>query len=105
LTAIRAHLRRDRRPESSILGVATAVCLILLVLLAAAQVVHTHPVESNVDHCPLCIAMHSVVPLVVLVSAVVLVRFGTAAPVLLEIRAIIRFWYRILFTRPPPAGC
>jgi hypothetical protein len=105
LTAIQAHLRRHRRPESRTLGVATAVCLVLLVLLAVAQVVHTHPVESNADHCPLCIAMHSIVSLAVMVVVVVLVRFGTAAPVLLETRAIIRYWYPTLFTRPPPAGC
>ena len=105
LTTIWAHLRSDRRPKSSALGVATVVCLVLLVLLAVAQVVHTHPVESNADHCPLCIAMHSVVPLAVMVVVVVLVRFGTVAPVLLEIRAIIRYWYPTLFTRPPPAGC
>jgi len=105
LTAIRADVRRDRRPKSSTLGVATVVCLFLLVLLAVAQVVHTHPVDSNGDHCPLCIAMHSVVPLAVMVVVVVLVRFGAAPPVLLEVRAIIRYWYPTLFTRPPPAGC
>ena len=105
LTAIRAHLRRPCRPESSTLGAAAVVCLVLLVLLAVAQVVHTHSVESSADQCPLCIAMHSVVPLAIMVVVVVLVRFGTAAPVLLEIRAIIRYWYSTLFIRPPPAGC
>ena len=105
MTAIRAHLRRHRRPKPSTLGTAAVVCLALLVLLAVAQVVHTHPVDSNGDDCPLCIAMHSVVPLAVMVVVVVLVRFGTAAPVLLEIRTIIRYWYPTLFSRPPPAGC
>jgi hypothetical protein len=64
-----------------------------------------HPVESDADHCPLCIAMHSVVPLAVMVVVVVLVRFGTAAPVLLETHTIIRYWHPTLFTRPPPPGC
>ena len=105
MTPIRAHLRRDRGSKSSTLEVVAVVCLVLLVVLAAAQVVHTHPIASNGDHCPLCIAMHSAVPLLVLEAAVVLVRFGTAAPVLLEIRAIIRHWYPSLFTRPPPTGC
>jgi hypothetical protein len=105
LTAIQAHSRRRHRPKSSTLGVAAVVCLVLLVLLAVAQVVHSHSVESNADHCPLCIAMHSVVPLAIMVVVVVLVRFGTAAPVLREIPAIIRYWHPTLFTRPPPVGC
>jgi hypothetical protein len=105
LTAIRAQLRRDRRSKSSALGAATVVCMVLLVLLAVAQVVHTHPVESDADHCPLCIAMHSVVPIVALVAAAVLVRIDAAAPVPLEIHTIVRYWHPTLFTRPPPAGC
>lgn len=81
------------------------VCLVLLALLAVAQVTHVHPVVSDADHCQLCIAMHSVVPLAIMVVVVVLIRFGTAAPVLLEMPAIIRHWYPTLFTRPPPVGC
>jgi hypothetical protein len=81
------------------------VCLVLLVLLAVAQVVHTHSVESDADHCPLCIAMHSVVPIVALAAAAVLVRIGTAAPVPLEVHTIIRYWHPTFFTRPPPADC
>jgi hypothetical protein len=52
---------------------------VLLALLAVAQVVHAHPVQSDADHCPLCIAMHSVVPIVVMVAALVLVRIETVA--------------------------
>jgi hypothetical protein len=105
LTGVRAHLRSDRRPKSSTLRVATVVCLVLLALLAVAQVVHTHPVQSDADQCPLCIATHSVVPLVVMVVAVVLVRIGTAAPVPHEVSKNVRYWFPTLFTRPPPAGC
>jgi p-aminobenzoyl-glutamate transporter AbgT len=104
LTALRAHLQSDRRPKPNTLGLAAIVCLILLVLLAVAQVTHVHPVGSDADHCPLCVAMHSVVPFVVMVAAVVLVRIGTATPVMRETRTIIRYWHPTLFNRPPPAG-
>ena len=105
LTALQAHLHRRRRSKSRTLAAAIAVCLLLLVLLVVAQVVHTHSVESSSDHCSLCIAMHSVVPLAIMMVVVVLVRFGTTAPVPLEANTIIRYWHPTLFTRPPPVGC
>ena len=105
LTGVRAHLRSDCHPRSRTLAVVTAVCLVLLAPLAVAQVVHVHPVQSDADLCPLCIAMHSVVPIVVMVAALVLARIETTTPVLLEVSKIILYWYPTLFTRPPPAGC
>jgi hypothetical protein len=81
------------------------VCLVLLAFLAVIQVTHVHASDSDADHCTLCIAMHSVVPLVIMLVSVVLVRIGTPAPALLEVRAIARYWYPTLFIRPPPAGC
>jgi len=81
------------------------VCLVLLVLLAAFHVAFGHSVETAADHCPLCTVMHSVVPFLVAMIAVLLVRIGAAPPVLLEVRKIVRYWHSILFTRPPPAGC
>jgi hypothetical protein len=83
----------------------TALCLILVALLAVVQVMHLHSAESDADHCPLCIVMHSVVPIAVIVAAVLLVRIETPAPELLEVRAIVRYWHPILFTRPPPTSC
>ena len=83
----------------------TAVCLVLLALLAVAQVVHAHPVQSDADNCPVCVAMHSVVPFVVMVAAPVLVRIETIAPVPLAVNKIILYWYPTLFTRPPPTSC
>jgi hypothetical protein len=72
-------------------------------LLAVIQVTHVHAVDSDADHCPLCIAIHSVVPLVVLLPALGLVRIGNVAPALLDNRAIIRYWNAALFTRSPPS--
>jgi hypothetical protein len=105
LTAIRAHQRNDFRPEPRALRVAVAVCLVLLMLLAAIHVAFAHSFETDADHCPLCIVMHSVVPFLVMVVAILLTRIGTAAPVLLEVRPIARYWHPTLFNRPPPAGC
>jgi hypothetical protein len=81
------------------------VCLVLLMLLAVAHVAHAHSSDSDADHCQLCIAMHSIVPFVIMVAAVLLVRIGTSAPMLFEVRAITRYWHPTLFNRPPPAGC
>ncbi len=92
----------NRRTKPGILRVATVLCLVLLALFAVIQVTHNHGAGSDADHCPLCIAMHSVVPLVVMIPALGLVRIASAAPALLEVRATSRYWYLALFTRPPP---
>jgi hypothetical protein len=82
-------------------AVATVVCLLLLALLAVVQIVHVHPLESDADHCPLCIVMHAVAPVAVTAAAITLVQVGTPAPVI-QMRAVIRPWHPTLFTRPPP---
>jgi hypothetical protein len=74
-------------------------------LLAVVHVAFAHAVDADSDHCPLCISMHSIVPFLVMMIAVLLIRIETAAPALLEIRAIVQYWHPTLFTRPPPAGC
>lgn len=82
---------------------AMVVCLALLALLAVVQVAHIHPLESDADHCPLCIAFHAVAPVAVAAAIIILVQVGTPAPVL-EPRSILRHWHFTLFTRPPPAA-
>jgi hypothetical protein len=99
-----AHLGMNRRKKPGSLRAATVVCLVLLALLAVIQVTHNHGAGSDADHCPLCIAIHSVVPLVVLLPALGLVRIGNVAPALLDVRVMIRYWHPTLFTRPPPAA-
>jgi hypothetical protein len=79
------------------------LCLALLALLAVVQVAHMHPLDTDADHCSLCIAMHSAAPVAVMAAAVVLVRIGTRAPVV-EAHAVVRHWHPKLFTRPPPVG-
>lgn len=97
----RAERRRNRQAPRSFI-VATAVCLVLLALLAVVQVAHVHPLESDADHCPLCMAIHSVAPVAVAAAVIILVQVGTPVPVL-EPRAIMRHWHPTLFTRPPPS--
>ncbi len=81
-----------------------ALCVVLLALLAVVQVAHIHSLDSDADHCPLCIVMHTAAPVAVTAAVVVLVQIQSSAPVF-EPRTIVRHWHPKLFTRPPPAGC
>ena len=101
----RAGLRISSRSKQRALKVATVVCLLLLALLAVAQVMHVHASASDADHCTLCVAMHSVVPLAIMLITGILVRIEVLTPGLFEGRAITRYWHPTLFIRPPPAGC
>jgi hypothetical protein len=82
----------------------TVVCLTLVALLTVVQVAHAHPFDSDADHCPLCIVMHTAAPVAVTAAVVVLVQTESRAPVF-EARPVVRHWNPKLFTRPPPAGC
>ncbi len=98
----RTERHRNRNTPRSFV-VATAVCLVLLALLAVVQVAHVHPLETDADHCPLCIAIHAAAPVVVAAAVVILVQVGTPAPII-ESRAVLRHWNPSLFTRPPPSA-
>lgn len=104
MTEFQPNLRENRRPKPSAFGLAALLCLSLMALLVAVQVAHFHPVGDDADHCQLCIAMHSAVPVEVIAAVVVLVRIRTVAPVF-QARPVVRYWHPKLFTRPPPAGC
>ncbi|MGP8268660.1 MAG: hypothetical protein ACLQLH_01205 [Terracidiphilus sp.] len=103
MTGLQAQIRGDGRRKPGALPAATVVCLFLMALLAVVQVAHLHTLESDADHCPLCIVMHSAAPVAVAAPAVVLVKIEAHAPVY-EARAVVRHWNPKLFTRPPPAG-
>ena len=104
MTGFQTFLSGKRRAKPGALSAVTVVCLILLTLLAVAQVAHVHPVDTDADHCPLCIVMHSAAPVAAAPAAVILVQVGPRAPSI-EVRDLIRHWHPKLFTRPPPAGC
>jgi hypothetical protein len=80
------------------------VCLILLALLTVVQVAHVHPVDTDADHCPLCILLHTAAPVAVAAAIVVLIQIETPTPIF-EARTVTRHWHPKLFTRPPPIGC
>jgi hypothetical protein len=103
LTGFQTLVSGKRRAKPGALPVVTLVCLVLLTLLAVVQIAHVHPVETDADHCPLCIVMHSAAPVAVTAAVVVLVPIESPAPVF-EARAVTRYWHPQLFTRPPPDG-
>lgn len=104
MTGLQTDFRGSQRRKPRAFGAAALLCLALLALLAFAQVAHSHVVESDADHCQLCIAMHSAAPVAMMAALVVLIRIGSREP-LVEARAVVRYWNPKLFTRPPPAGC
>lgn len=105
MRGILANLRTAIPSRHDVLKTVAVVCLILFTLLTVAQVMHVHACESDAGHCNLCIAVHSVVPVAILLIVVLLIRIESMLPTNLEIRAITRFWHRALFMRPPPSGC
>jgi uncharacterized membrane protein YqhA len=104
LTAVKAFLRGNRRGRQTFLPVVAGVCLILLALLAVAQVAHLHSNATDADHCQLCIVMHTAVPVAVAATAIVLVQLGTSAPSAEPILTV-RQRYSRIFIRPPPISC
>jgi len=86
------------------LSATALLCLALLLLLAFVQVAHIHPINTDADHCPLCVVLHTLAPVEALTAVIVLVLFGTATP-LVEAHAVARHRHPKLFIRPPPAGC
>jgi len=107
LTGIQTFLRGNSRSKdcrkTGSLPVVTLVCLLLLTLLAVVQVAHVHQVDTDADHCPLCIVMHTAAPVAVAAPVVVLVHIERKVPAF-EAHTVIRSWHAQLFTRPPPAG-
>jgi hypothetical protein len=99
-----ADFRRGRGAKRPALPLGALVCLILLALLTVAQVAHTHALQSDADHCQLCIVLHSAAPVAVATAVVVFVRIGSAAPASEPI-AVLRHRHPKLYTRPPPVGC
>jgi len=86
------------------LPLVAVVCLVLLTLLTVAQVAHAHSLQSDADHCQLCVVLHSAAPVAVAAAVVVLVRLSCSAPVFEPI-AVLRHRHPKLYTRPPPVGC
>lgn len=101
MQGLRSHRLRRRGRITGFLPVVACVCLVLLAMLAVAQVAHTHPDQSDADHCQLCIVMHTVVPTAIAAAVVVLVQLGASAPLTEPILIAHQRQLR-LFIRPPP---
>jgi hypothetical protein len=104
LTGFQPQFRSGRRAKPVTLPVVAVVCLVLMALLAVVQVAHFHSTQAAADHCPLCVSIHSAVPVAATPAVIVLVQVGIPAP-LFKARAATRNWHPKLFTRPPPTGC
>lgn len=104
MTGSKTPAREKLHTRSGSWPVVTVVCLVLMALLTVVQVAHLHATESDADHCPLCIAMHSAAPVAATAAIVVLVHVGAPTPQA-EPRSIVRRRQTKLFIRPPPAGC
>lgn len=77
------------------------LCLVLLAMLAVAQVAHVHADQTDADHCQLCMVMHTLVPVAAAAAVIVLVHLGASAPQAEPI-AIAHQRQISLFIRPPP---
>jgi len=89
------------RGRLAALPVVTLVCLVLLTLLTVVQVAHVHPVDTDADHCPLCIVLHTAAPVATTPPVIVLVEVTSRAPIF-DAHTVSRPWHPSLFTRPPP---
>ncbi len=78
------------------------VCLALLAVLAVIQVAHVHSVNTDADHCPLCIVLHTAAPVAAATAIIVLVSLEVFVPVA-EVRSARSTWQRQFFIRPPPS--
>jgi hypothetical protein len=104
LTGFLTHPPENRRSRHRAWPAVSLLCLALLALLAFAQVAHTHSIDNDADHCPLCVVMHSAAPVAVAAPVVVMVEVEAATPVF-EPQSVTRPWHAQLFIRPPPADC
>ncbi len=90
--------------SSGILPAIAVVCLVLLAMLAVAQVTHLHSSDTDADHCQLCIVMHTVIPVAATAAVILIVQLGASAPQAEPI-VIARQRQLRLFIRPPPISC
>jgi len=96
-----------------------AVCLLFAGVASSAETVHIHgdwlphhaaqvgaPADATQgpggeEHCPLCIGMHSVLPVAERVAATTMVLVECKLPTVVD-RLPSSQWHFALFSRPPP---
>jgi TRAP-type C4-dicarboxylate transport system permease small subunit len=101
LTALNTWTRSTRRNRPAAY-VVVLVCLALLALLTFIQVAHVHSVNTDADHCPICVVLHTAAPLAIAAAIIVLVEMEAFVPQV-EMRPIRMQGRRQFFIRPPPS--
>jgi hypothetical protein len=102
LTGLHTWMRSDRHARPRAFAAVVLLCVALLALLTVIQVAHVHSVDTDADHCPLCIVLHTAAPVAAAAVAVVLVHIESVTAVV-AVRPIASIWHRQLFIRPPPS--
>lgn len=101
MTALHPWMRSTRRVRPKAY-VVVLVCLALLALLTFVQVAHVHSANTDADHCPICVVLHTAAPLAVAAAIIVLVEMRAFVSQI-EVRPIRLRGQRQLFIRPPPS--
>jgi hypothetical protein len=104
LTGFKTSFRGKRGLWPGIFPAAAMLCLVLLAMLAVAQVTHLHSNDTDADHCQLCIVMHTVVPVAAAAAVIIIVQLGASTPQADPI-VVARQRQIRLFIRPPPVSC
>jgi hypothetical protein len=103
--------RDERRPIW--LRFVALLCVLVVCVMSTAQVCHTHselsllkgPSQQNSpasdDHCPLCVAMHSALPVSLHIAPVPMLQMQALDSVAADAERIFR-WRFELASRPPP---
>ncbi|HEY0264436.1 MAG TPA: hypothetical protein VGC07_07920 [Granulicella sp.] len=93
----------------------TVFCILLIAVMSTVQLCHDHeldrllgtkqgiPTSTTTDHCPLCVAMHSVLPSTLQTAPTPVMLVHTLDSVAADARRIF-LWRFQLATRPPPAA-
>ncbi len=79
------------------------VCLLLLTWMAFIQVTHVHPVASDTGHCPICVAMHSALPVALHVTPEPMAQLQRLDSADVDAGRVFQ-WSLEMASRPPPVG-
>lgn len=102
MTTLHKWMRSDRDARPKAYASVVLVCLALLALLTVIQVAHVHSLDTDADHCPLCVVLHHTpAPVAAAAMAIVLVHIEDVTPIV-AVRPVVTIWHPQLFIRPPP---
>jgi len=101
------------QPKPLSLRFIAVLCVLVVCLMSTAQMCHTHPEQSPLkqnsrqgalpdDHCPICTAMHSALPVALHVAPEPILKTHTLDTVAADAERIFR-WRFEMASRPPPA--